>query len=151
MPALGQLNQARAEVRADYFNIGPVFQKCPRLAEGDLAERMLQALEAAEAEGGDIRGRQSAALIVVRAESTGNSWEDRIVDLRVDDHPDPLSEIRRLLGLHRAYESMNKGDEAMATGDIEAAVELYTAATDLVPEVVELPRPPPQYQPGPYP
>lgn len=108
-------------------------------AEGDLAERMLRALEAAEGEGGDIRGRQSAALIVVRAESTGNDWEDRLVDLRVDDHPDPLAEMRRLLGLHRAYESMNKGDEAMATGDIEAAVELYTAATDLVPDIVELP------------
>ena len=108
-------------------------------AEGDFAERLVVALEAAEGEGGDIRGRQSAALIVVRAESTGKPWQDRLVDLRVDDHPEPLRELRRLLQLHHAYESMNLGDEAFAEGKIEEAVELYTRGAELAPEVAELP------------
>ncbi|MDY7093096.1 MAG: DUF1028 domain-containing protein [Acidobacteriota bacterium] len=105
----------------------------------DFAGRLLAALEAAQGEGGDIRGRQSAALLVVRAESTGNSWEDRLVDLRVDDHAEPLVELRRLLERHRAYDEMNRGDEAMATGDLDAAVGHYTRAADMAPEIVELP------------
>jgi uncharacterized Ntn-hydrolase superfamily protein len=105
----------------------------------DFADRLLAALEAAEAEGGDIRGRQSAALIIVRAESTGKPWQDRLVDLRVDDHPAPLDELRRLLTLHRAYAEMNAGDEAMAEGHIEAAVKHYTAAAGMAPDIAELP------------
>ena len=100
---------------------------------------MLAALEAAEAEGGDIRGRQSAALVVVRAESTGKPWEDRLVDLRIDDHPDPLAELRRLLSLHRAYEEMNLGDEAVAEGEIDEAVGHYSRGAELAPDIVELP------------
>lgn len=104
-----------------------------------LAERLLAALDAAEAEGGDIRGRQSAALIVVSGEKPAQPWGGRKVDLRVDDHPDPLAELRRLYGLHLAYESMNAGDEAMATGDTAAAVRHYSAAVERAPHVVELP------------
>lgn len=107
--------------------------------EADFAERLLLALEAAEAEGGDIRGRQSAALIVVRAESTGKPWEDRLVDLRVDDAPDPLGELRRLLTLHHAYEAMNLGDEAFASGKVEEALTHYTRGAELAPQVTELP------------
>jgi uncharacterized Ntn-hydrolase superfamily protein len=108
-------------------------------AKGDLADRMLAALDAAEAEGGDIRGRQSAALIVVRAKSSGEPWRDRRVDLRVDDHPTPLVELRRLLNLHRAYEEMNQGDEAVAVNDVPAAVRHYTRASELAPDIAELP------------
>jgi len=108
-------------------------------AEGDFADRLLAALDAAQGEGGDIRGRQSAAILIVRAQSTGKPWQDRIVDLRIDDHPDPLAELRRLLQLHRAYESMNLGDEAFAKGEIDKAVELYTRGAELAPDVVELP------------
>ena len=104
-----------------------------------LAERLLAALEAAEAAGGDVRGRQSAALVVVRAQTTGEPWKDRLVDLRVDDSPRPLEELRRLLRLHRAYESMNAGDEALAAGDAEKALALYGAAADLAPDIVEIP------------
>lgn len=110
-----------------------------RGADGDLAERLLAALEAAEAEGGDIRGRQSAALLVVRAETTGEPWRDRVVDLRVDDAPEPLIELRRLLRRHRAYESMNAGDEALALDDVEAAMGHYAHAATLEPEIAELP------------
>lgn len=105
----------------------------------DFAGALLAALEAAEAEGGDIRGKQSAALLVVRAKTTGDRWRDRLVDLRVDDHPAPLDELGRLLGLHRAYQEMNAGDEAVAEGDFEAALGHYSRATDMAPGIVELP------------
>ena len=103
-------------------------------ADGDLAERMLQALEAAEAEGGDIRGRQSAAILIVRAESTGKPWEDRIFDLRVEDHPDPVGELRRLVQLQRAYLKLNEGDGWVVENDIEKAISAYRQAMDLVPD-----------------
>jgi uncharacterized Ntn-hydrolase superfamily protein len=106
---------------------------------GDFAERLLLALEAAQAEGGDIRGKQSAALLIVKAKGSGEPWKDTLVDLRVDDSPEPLAELRRLLVRHRAYEEMNAGDEAMAKGEIEKAVGLYSRAAESVPEIVELP------------
>ncbi len=123
----------------DKPTVWPAMVRAFEAAKGDLAERMLAALEAAEAEGGDIRGRQSAALVVVRARSTGEPWRDRLVDLRVDDHPQPLVELRRLLSLHRAYEEMNLGDEAVAVDQIPKAVEHYTRAAKLAPEIAELP------------
>ena len=82
-------------------------------AKGPLAERMLAALDAAQGVGGDVRGKQSAAILVVRAKPTDKPWTDRIVDLRIEDHAEPLKEMRRLLTLHRAYEMMNRGDEAV--------------------------------------
>jgi uncharacterized Ntn-hydrolase superfamily protein len=91
-------------------------------AAGDLAERLVTALDAAEAEGGDVRGRQSAALLVVAGRSTGNPHRDVVVDLRVDDHPDPLAELRRLLGLRRAYDSLDEGIELAAQDDLAAAL-----------------------------
>lgn len=123
----------------DKATVWPAMARAFEAAKGDLALRMLAALEAAEAEGGDIRGRQSAALVVVRARSTGKSWEDRLVDLRVDDHPAPLAELRRLLDLHRAYEEMNQGDEALAANDVKAALAHYTKASTLAPQVREIP------------
>jgi uncharacterized Ntn-hydrolase superfamily protein len=123
----------------DKPTVWPAMARAFESAKGDLAERMLAALEAAEAEGGDIRGRQSAALIVVRARSTGEPWRDRLVDLRVDDHPQPLAELRRLLSLNRAYGEMNLGDEAVAVNDIPKALEHYTRAAKLAPEIAELP------------
>ncbi len=107
-------------------------------AQGDLAERLLIALEAAQAEGGDIRGRQSAALLVVPGTSEGTPWRERAVDLRVDDHESPLSELRRLLGVHRTYERMNLGDEAFAAGDIDRALGEYAAAAAMSPDNVEV-------------
>lgn len=100
---------------------------------GDLAERLMAALEAAEAEGGDIRGRQSAALLVVAGEPSGRLWADRLFDLRVEDHAEPLVELRRLLGVARAYHHMNEGDELVTKGDIEGALQKYRAAEALLP------------------
>lgn len=123
----------------DKATVWPAMARAFEAAQGDLAERMLAALEAAEAEGGDIRGRQSAGMIVVRAKPTGEPWRDRLVDLRVDDHPQPLAELRRLLTLHRAYEAMNAGDDALAAGKNDEALGHYTRASKLAPEIAELP------------
>jgi uncharacterized Ntn-hydrolase superfamily protein len=105
---------------------------------GDLAEKMLAALDAAQGVGGDIRGRQSAAIIVVAGKSTGRAWADRIFDLRVDDSPEPLKELRRLVTLQRAYNHMNAGDFATEKKDNEGALREYGAAERLVPDNVEM-------------
>jgi uncharacterized Ntn-hydrolase superfamily protein len=107
-------------------------------AEGDLAERMMIALEAAQAEGGDMRGKQSAAILVVSGDSSLSPWEGRVVDLRVEDHATPLLEMRRLLTLARAYKLMNEGDELMTNNEIDAAVEAYSAAEAIVPDSHEM-------------
>jgi uncharacterized Ntn-hydrolase superfamily protein len=109
-----------------------------RSADGDLAERLVQALEAAEGEGGDLRGCQSAALIVVAPRATGRPTEDTLFDIRVDDHPDPVAEMRRLVGLSRAYERVDRGDELAAAGDVEAALAEYEAAHAEQPDSAEL-------------
>jgi uncharacterized Ntn-hydrolase superfamily protein len=103
-------------------------------ATGPLAERMLAALDAGQAAGGDIRGRQSAAILVVRDKPSAKPWTDRLVDLRVDDDPQPLVELRRLLVLHRAYECMNRGDEAVALNKMSEALKEYSKAQSMVPD-----------------
>ena len=107
-------------------------------ATGDLADRMLAALEAAQAEGGDIRGKQSAAILIVKPESSGRHYLDKAMDLRVDDNPEPLQELRRLITVHRAYEYMNAGDEHLAVGDDAAAQVAYAQAAQLLPDNPEI-------------
>ncbi len=118
--------------------VWPAMAGAFRGAEGDLADRMLAALEAAESAGGDIRGAQSAALIVVAAQPTGKSWVDRRFDLRVEDHPEPVTELKRLVRLQRAYLHMNAGDAALEHGDFESAKAEYAAAGKLAPHIVEI-------------
>lgn len=118
--------------------VWPAMSKAFEATKGDLAERMMAALEAAEAAGGDIRGKQSAALIVVRGKATGRQWADRVFDLRVDDSPDPLKELRRLLTLQRAYNHMNEGDLAVEKNDHERALREYGAAARLAPDNLEM-------------
>jgi len=103
-----------------------------------LAERVLQVLHAAQAAGGDIRGKQSAALIVVGPEVVDEAWSDHSIDLRVDDHQDPLKEMDRLLRVHRAYEHMNRGDLAVEHQDMEAALREYGAAEKMFPQNLEM-------------
>ena len=107
-------------------------------ADGDLAERMMLALEAAEGEGGDIRGKQSAAMLVVSDDRSLPAWGGRIIDLRVEDLGEPLVELRRLLIMARAYNFMNEGDEHMTNGAVEKAVTAYSAAEALVPDSHEM-------------
>jgi uncharacterized Ntn-hydrolase superfamily protein len=111
--------------------VWPAMAKAYAESKGDLAERMLAALDAAQSVGGDIRGKQSAALIVVNAKSTGRSWQDRVFDLRVDDNPTPLAELRRLVTLQRAYNHMNAGDLAVEHKDNAAALREYKAAEEI--------------------
>lgn len=122
----------------DKNTVWPAMAEAFKNAEGTLAERMLQAMEAAQKEGGDIRGKQSAAILVVKAKSTGNEWEDKIVDLRVEDHENPIQEMRRLLTIHTAYEYMNKGDLAVETGNNILAKEHYMNAQKLNPRNLEM-------------
>ena len=108
--------------------VWPAMAKAYVENSGDLADRLLGALDAAQSVGGDIRGKQSAALIVVRGKSTGKRWMDEVFNLRVDDAPDPLKELRRLVSLQRAYNHMNAGDLAVEKKDNEAALREYAAA-----------------------
>jgi len=119
-------------------NVWPAMARAFEHTKGDLAERMLAALDAAQAAGGDIRGRQSAAIIVVTGKPTGLPWKDRIFDLRVDDSPQPLIELRRLVRLQRAYNHMNAGDLAVEKKDNEGALREYGAAEKLVPTSAEM-------------
>ena len=119
-------------------SICPAMSAAYEQATGELADRLLAALDAAQAAGGDARGKQSAALVIVRAQSTGKLWLDRLFDLRVDDSADPLIELRRLVGLQRAYNLMNAGDLAIELGDIAGAVKSYGAAEALVPDSAEM-------------
>jgi uncharacterized Ntn-hydrolase superfamily protein len=106
--------------------------------KGQLAERLIAALEAAQNVGGDIRGQQSACLLVVRGGATGNLWEDRLIDLRVEDNPNPVVEIKRLLSVYRAYEHMNKGDLAVEKNDMKLAMDEYNAAMKMFPDNLEM-------------
>jgi len=103
-----------------------------------LAERVLIALQAAQSAGGDIRGKQSAAILVVAGRSSGQPWNERLIDLRVDDHMSPLDELDRLLRLFRAYEHMDKGDLATEKNDMKGAMEEYGTAMKMFPENLEM-------------
>ncbi len=118
--------------------VWPAMARAFESAKGDLADRMLAALDAAQAVGGDIRGKQSAAMIVVTGKPTGQAWKDRTFDLRVDDSPEPLVELRRLVKLQRAYNHMNAGDLAVEKKDNEGALREYSAAEKLVPDNAEM-------------
>ncbi|MFN8347649.1 MAG: DUF1028 domain-containing protein [Spirosomataceae bacterium] len=108
-------------------------------AQLPLAERVLAALKAAQNAGGDIRGKQSAVLLVVKGEATGKPWdENHLVDLRVEDHAEPLVEMERLLKTHRAYEHMNSGDLAVETNNMTLAMQEYGAAMKLFPKNLEM-------------
>jgi len=119
--------------------VWPAMAKAYRETTGDLADRMLAALQAAQDVGGDIRGKQSAAIVIVAAESTGKPWVDRTFDLRIEDHPTPIKELKRLVRLQRAYLHMNAGDVAMEHGNFKQASQEYAAAETLAPEIVEIP------------
>jgi len=141
IPEAGGQSGAHYAVQANLMHrssVWPAMARAFEQATGDLADRMLAALDAAEAEGGDIRGRQSAALIVVGGEPTGKHWADRVFDLRVEDHPEPLAELRRLVGIQRAYNHMTAGDDCLALQDWPCAEREYGAARRLQPDNAEM-------------
>jgi len=117
----------------------PAMSKAYREGTGlPLAERVLKAMIAAQEAGGDIRGKQSAALIVVGPQRVEEPWLDKKIDLRVDDHSEPLKELERLLSVYRAYDHMNRGDLAVEHNDMELALKEYGAAEALFPENLEM-------------
>ena len=123
----------------DKESVWPAMAEAFEGAEGDLAEKMMLALEAAEIEGGDIRGKQSAAMLIVSGNPTGIAWKDIVLDLRVDDHAEPLNELRRLIRIHRAYQHANRGDHFLEEDSIEKALIEYEKASGFYPENPELP------------
>ena len=106
--------------------------------KGTLSQRILATLKAAEGEKGDIRGKQSASILIVKGQATGSKWEDTIMDLRVEDHENPVEELDRLMQIHKAYDFMNKGDLAMEEGNSEEAEFLYLEAQKLFPQNLEM-------------
>ena len=105
-------------------------------AEEPLVERLLRAMEAAEAEGGDVRGRQSAAIMIVAAEPQQAAWRGRLMDMRIEDHPDPVPELRRIVTMQLSYSLLDDdGDEARAG---RSADERYALAREMSPDGYEL-------------
>lgn len=140
IPAAGHEVRANFSVQAnlmDRSTVPAAMAKAFENAEGDLAARLLKALEAAQSEGGDIRGQQSAAILVVSGEPTGRPWEDTLVDLRVEDHADPLGELARLLEVHRGYAKMNEGDLSLERNDVAGAQQAYGAAQEILGDNLE--------------
>ncbi len=141
IPFAGQHAGAHYSAQANLMandRVWPAMARAFEHAHGDLAERLLQALEAAQAAGGDVRGMQSAALVVVKAEGSGKPWADRLFDLRVEDSPQPIKELRRLVRLRRAYNEEDAGDNAISAQQPAEAMRHYEQAMKLAPDVVEL-------------
>jgi len=111
------------------------FEKSNELA---LPERLIEVLKAAESQGGDIRGKQSAAILIVDGEKKDNRWEDPEIDLRVEDHQEPLKELERLLKVHRSYEHMNNGDLALEKNDMQTALKEYKTSYTMMPDNLEM-------------
>jgi uncharacterized Ntn-hydrolase superfamily protein len=123
----------------DQATVWPAMAKAYRAAKGDLADRLLTALRAAQAEGGDIRGKQSAAILIVKGKASGQPWNDRLFDLRVEDNADPLKELGRLIQLRRAYRLMDEGDGFVTAGQWAEAKRAYASAAQLAPGIWEMP------------
>lgn len=119
--------------------VWPAMAAAYEKSKGPLSDRLLAALDAAQAEGGDIRGKQSAAMLIVSGETPVHPWKGVLVDLRVEDHPEPLVELRRLLNVQRAYEHMNRGDDLLSQGKTDEAFTAYEQGARLAPNLDELP------------
>ena len=132
--AAGHITTDGLSVQANMMErptVWPAMAEAYGAAGGELADRLLAALRAAEAEGGDVRGRQSAALLVVPA--SGPAWATRY-DLRVEDDRAPLDELARLLRLARAYEAFDRTEEPAMAGDLQTAADAMTTAHELAPD-----------------
>jgi uncharacterized Ntn-hydrolase superfamily protein len=137
----GHISGSNYSVQANLMlndRVWPAMAHAFETARGDLAERMLAALDAGQSAGGDIRGKQSAALLIVKGKSSGRPWADKVMDLRVEDHPEPLKELRRLVAVQRAYTHMNNGDLAVEHNDVDGALREYGSAEAMFPDNLEM-------------
>jgi uncharacterized Ntn-hydrolase superfamily protein len=131
----GHLSAAGVSVQANMMDrptVWPAMLDAWMSSDGDLADRFMAVFRAAEAEGGDIRGRQSAAMLIVAGERSDRPW-DRLVDLRVDDAPEPLDELARLLRMHRGFEALDHGEQLALAGNPEGAAAAFERASALAP------------------
>ncbi len=119
-------------------NVWPDMASAFTKSRGPLSSRLMGALEAAERAGGDIRGGQSAAMLIVSTSPTGPSWKGRLLDLRVEDNSNPLKELRRLLRIHEAYDHANRGDDLITEKKFRQALREYALAARKAPEIAEL-------------
>jgi uncharacterized Ntn-hydrolase superfamily protein len=136
IPAAGDHAGAQYSVQANLMsneNVWPAMALAYENTEGDLADRLLAALEAAQAAGGDIRGQQSAAILIVKGKRSNKPWQDRIMDLRVEDNPHPIAELKRLVKTWRAYRNVDQGDAYATEGKIEDAMKAYAEGARLAP------------------
>jgi uncharacterized Ntn-hydrolase superfamily protein len=134
---VGEQFSAQANLMAN-DRVWPAMARAYRAARGDLAERLLEALEAAQAAGGDVRGQQSAAILIVKGTASERPWADRLMDLRVDDSPKPIAELRRLVTAWRAYRWVDRGDSAVTANDFAAAQRAYAEGARLAPDNMEI-------------
>jgi len=135
-------------IKGDHFSVEanlmrnntvwPAMATAYKATKGDLLGRLMAALEAAQGQGGDIRGKQSAAILIVPIKSKGQPWKERLVNLRVDDSDHPIKELKRLVMVHRAYTHMNKGDGYMTVNDVPNALREYSAAHKIYPQNMEI-------------
>lgn len=141
IPDAGDKVGAQYSVQANLMvnaNVWPAMARAYERTGGDLATRLLAALEAGQRAGGDIRGRQSAAIIIVKGSRSLKPWEDRVMELRVEDSPHPIRELKRLVKLWRAYRHEDQGDTYIADNKVDRALEEYAEASRLAPENMEL-------------
>lgn len=141
IPDAGDQPGAQFSVQANLMSnptIWPAMARAYEEARGDLASRLIAALEAGQKAGGDIRGQQSAAIVIVRGKRSPRPWEDRILDLRVDDNAHPIEELKRLVTLWRAYKHVDEGDAFVTEGKIEDAMTAYQSAARLAPTNMEI-------------
>jgi uncharacterized Ntn-hydrolase superfamily protein len=139
--AAGNIAENNVSVQANMMvnnKVWPAMLKAFKETTGPLAERMIAALEAAQKEGGDIRGKQSAAIMVFSGVSTGKPWADKLMDLRAEDSNEPIPELKRLVKVQRAYEHMNNGDLATEKGNMELAMKEYSMAEQMFPDNAEM-------------
>jgi uncharacterized Ntn-hydrolase superfamily protein len=118
--------------------VPPAMETAFTKSDGSIADRMMAALEGAEAEGGDVRGKQSASILIVKGEPTGRIWEDRMIDLRVEHHADPLAELRRLLTIHKACKLFRRVPELAENGDMDGAIASLESAQEIMPDNMEI-------------
>ncbi len=118
--------------------VWPAMASAFRKSSGPLSSRLMLALEAAEEAGGDVRGRQSAAMLILSTKAGGPEWKGRLLELRVEDNPAPLKELRRLIRVHAAYEHANRGDDFVTENRFSDALREYGLAAKEAPEIDEL-------------
>lgn len=137
----GHIAEKNFSVQANMMlnnKVVPAMAKAFKETKGALAERMIAALEAGQNAGGDVRGQQSAAILVVKPVATGRIWEDRYIDLRVEDNPEPIKELKRLLQIFRGYEHANEGDVAIERNNRLLEAKEFGIAETMIPKDGEI-------------